>query len=357
MNLPKPKKVNVQLYTGGLSKLNNLDNLIKLSANESALGPSPKIQDLLKSSIDLKKYPDGSSNELKKVISKKFQVLEDQIIIGAGSDEIISLACQAYLEEGDEVIVSDNSFLMYRIYAQLNGAKVKFSSLIENTFSVEETLKCISKKTKIVFIANPNNPTGTYIDHERLVELRAKLPEDILLMVDDAYAEYVTNKNYKSGLEIFKDSNNTIVSRTFSKIYGLANLRLGWGIASKEIIKSLNVFRPPFNISGIAEKAGCIALNDDDWIDENIKHNEKWSKIIFNKLIEKKILCNEPAVNFFLLNFNKTNFTSDEAFDLFAKNQMLLRKMKAYDISNSLRFTIGTQKENELFIKVLEENF
>ena len=147
------------------------------------------------------------------------------------------------------------------------------------------------------------------------------------------------------------------MSRTFSKIYGLANLRLGWGIASKEIIKSLNVFRPPFNISGLAEKAGCIALNDDDWIDDNIKHNEKWSNIIYDKLIEKKIVCNEPAVNFFLLNFNKTNFTSDEAFDLFAKNKMLLRKMKAYDISNSLRFTIGTQKENELFIKVLEENF
>ena len=357
MNLPKPRKVNVELYAGGISKFKDIDNPIKLSANESALGPSPKVIEFLKSNIALNRYPDGNGLELKEIIAKKFNLSKEQIILGAGSDEIISLACQAFLEKGDEVIASENSFLMYRIYSQLNDAKVKFSKLVSNCFSVTETLKCVTEKTKIVFIANPNNPTGTYISAEQLLELREKLSSEILLMVDDAYAEYVSEKDFKSGLDLFRDSKNTIVSRTFSKIFGLANLRLGWGVASSDIIKALNVFRPPFNISGIAEKAGCIAINDDEWIEKNIKHNEKWSKIFYEKLLEKKIICNLPVANFFLMNFDNAKLNSDNAFELFATNKILLRKMKSYGIDNSLRVTIGNDLENEKFIKILEENF
>ena len=357
MTLPKPKTVNVDLYIGGLSNIQNVSNPVKLSANESALGPSPKVLEIFKSGFNLKKYPDGKSSKLKKTIAKKFSINEDQILIGSGSDEIISLICQSFLNKDDEVIMSEDSFLMYRIYSQLNGAVVRFAKNENNKFSVSETLKLVTNKTKIVFIANPNNPSGTYINSDELMKLRKNLPENILLMVDDAYAEFVTKNDYKSGLDIFKNSKNTVVSRTFSKIFGLANLRLGWGYGSKEIIEAANLFRPPFNISGIAEKAGCAAILDDEWIKKNVEHNEKWSKIIFEKISSKNIIINDPVANFFLLNFDNAKLNSEQAFDIFINNKILLRKMNTYGIKNSLRVTIGTDEENKTFLDILDKNF
>ena len=357
MTLPKPKTVNVDLYIGGLSNIQNVSNPVKLSANESALGPSPKVLEIFKSGFNLKKYPDGKSSKLKETIAKKFSINEDQILIGSGSDEIISLICQSFLNKDDEVIMSEDSFLMYRIYSQLNGAVVRFAKNQNNKFSVSETLKLVTNKTKIVFIANPNNPSGTYINSDELMKLRKNLPENILLMVDDAYAEFVTKNDYKSGLDIFKNSKNTVVSRTFSKIFGLANLRLGWGYSSKEIIEAANLFRPPFNISGIAEKAGCAAILDDEWIKKNVEHNEKWSKIIFEKISSKNIITNDPVANFFLLNFDNAKLNSEQAFDIFINNKILLRKMNTYGIKNSLRVTIGTDEENKTFLDILDKNF
>lgn len=357
MTLPKPKTVNVDLYIGGLSNIQNVSNPVKLSANESALGPSPKVLEIFKSGFNLKKYPDGKSSKLKETIAKKFSINEDQILIGSGSDEIISLICQSFLNKDDEVIMSEDSFLMYRIYSQLNGAVVRFAKNENNKFSVSETLKLVTNKTKIVFIANPNNPSGTYINSDELLKLRKNLPENILLMVDDAYAEFVTKNDYKSGLDIFKNSKNTVVSRTFSKIFGLANLRLGWGYGSKEIIEAANLFRPPFNISGIAEKAGCAAILDDEWIKKNVEHNEKWSKIIFEKISSKNIITNDPVANFFLLNFDNAKLNSEQAFDIFINNKILLRKMNTYGIKNSLRVTIGTDEENKTFLDILDKNF
>ena len=261
------------------------------------------------------------------------------------------------MNKDDEVIMSEDSFLMYRIYSQLNGAVVRFAKNENNKFSVSETLKLVTNKTKIVFIANPNNPSGTYINSDELMKLRKNLPENILLMVDDAYAEFVTKNDYKSGLDIFKDSKNTVVSRTFSKIFGLANLRLGWGYGSKEIIEAANLFRPPFNISGIAEKAGCAAILDDEWIKKNVEHNEKWSKIIFEKISSKNIITNDPVANFFLLNFDNAKLNSEQAFDIFINNKILLRKMNTYGIKNSLRVTIGTDEENKTFLDILDKNF
>ena len=357
MTLPKPKTVNVDLYIGGLSNIQNVSNPVKLSANESALGPSPKVLEIFKSGFNLKKYPDGKSSKLKETIAKKFSINEDQILIGSGSDEIISLICQSFVNKDDEVIMSEDSFLMYRIYSQLNGAVVRFAKNKNNKFSVSETLKLVTNKTKIVFIANPNNPSGTYINSDELMKLRKNLPENILLMVDDAYAEFVTKNDYKSGLDIFKNSKNTVVSRTFSKIFGLANLRLGWGYGSKEIIEAANLFRPPFNISGIAEKAGCAAILDDEWIKKNVEHNEKWSKIIFEKISSKNIITNDPVANFFLLNFDNAKLNSEQAFDIFINNKILLRKMNTYGIKNSLRVTIGTDEENKTFLDILDKNF
>ena len=189
MSLPKSKIVNVELYVGGMSKNQNIKNPLKLSANESALGPSPNVLNIFKQKLDIKKYPDGNSEKLKHVISKTFNLDQSQIIIGAGSDEIISLICQSFISKSDEVIVAEQSFLMYRIYSQLNGAIVKYAKNIDNKFSVEETLKLVSKKTKIVFIANPNNPTGTYISEKEMIKLKVRAARFWKLSMNYDYTE------------------------------------------------------------------------------------------------------------------------------------------------------------------------
>ncbi len=206
MKLPEPKNININSYSSGLTRIVNSANLIKLSQNETPLGPCPEASKIIKKKLKtLSRYPDGNSNLLRDKISKKFKLNKDQIIVGSGSDEIISLVCQAFLEKDDEVILSENSFLMYRIYAQINGAKVLYSREKNNTFDIDETIQCITPKTKIIFIANPNNPTGTYLNKNDILKLRSLIPSHILLMIDDAYAEFMINKDFKSGLDLFKD--------------------------------------------------------------------------------------------------------------------------------------------------------
>mgnify|MGYP000627745360 FL=1 len=355
MKLPTAKNIHIDSYSSGLSRIVNSTNLIKLSQNETPLGPCSEVSKIIKKSlINVSRYPDGNSSLLREKISKKFKLEKDQIIIGCGSDEIISLVCQAFLNKDDEVILSENSFLMYRIYAQINGAKVIFSKEKNNTFDIEETIKSITNRTKIIFIANPNNPTGTYLNKEDILKLRSLIPSHILLMIDDAYAEFMISKDFKSGLDLFKDYKNVIVCRTFSKIYGIANLRLGWGYSSKEIIKSLNLIRPPFNISGVTQEAGVASLSNQKWLNKNIKHNIKWSKIFYKKLSEKKFKTNKPCANFFLMNCDNLKLNSDDIFNIFLKYNILLRKMTSYRIKNSLRVSIGNDKENKKFLKVLE---
>jgi len=254
MTVPKFKKFRIKAYKPGKSKIGKVRNIIKLSANESALGVSPKVKKLLNNkNLILSKYPDSMAQVLRKEISNKYNCDFNKIICGAGSDEIIQMICQLYLKSSDEVIVPQYSFLMYRIYAQIVGAKVVFSKEKNFRVSVVEIIKKVSKKTKIVFIANPNNPTGTYLNKLELLELRKKLKRNILLVMDDAYFEYMKNKDYKSSLDLFKNKDNVVVIRTFSKIYGLASLRVGWGYGSKKIILGADCINLNIAISGWQE--------------------------------------------------------------------------------------------------------
>jgi Histidinol-phosphate/aromatic aminotransferase and cobyric acid decarboxylase len=234
MNLPKLNKINAEKYVAGTSSFNRKIAKIKLSANESALGPSPKaVREFKKVSKDLKRYPDFSGVFLRKALAKKFRLDPNRIILGSGSDQIFELICKAFLKKNDEVIVSEFSFIIYRIYSKICGAKIRYAKEKNFTVSVENILSKVTKKTKIVFLANPNNPTGTMIYKKDLLKLRRKLRSNILLVIDDAYFEYVKNKNYSSGIELFSNFKNVIVTRTFSKIYGLAGLRVGWGYVQK----------------------------------------------------------------------------------------------------------------------------
>jgi histidinol-phosphate aminotransferase len=356
MILPKPRNINIERYVGGLSKFKKIDNPIKLSANESALGASPKaIEAFEREKNKIFNYPDSDSSLLRDAISKKFNINPSRIICGAGSDQIFDFVCKVFLDQEDEVIVTEFGFIMHRIYANLHGAKVILAKEKNCKASVDNIIKKVTTKTKIVFLANPNNPTGTYLSKNEMLNLRKKLRSDILLVVDDAYFEFINEEDFSSGLNLFKDNANVVITRTFSKIYGLAGLRLGWGYSSKEIIDAMYQIKPPFNVNRAALSASIEAINDNDWTKKAIEHNTFWSKKISTVLEKNKIIANKPSANFFLMNFDKTKVNSNEAFEKLATKRLILRKMDQYKIPNSLRLTIGNESANEHFIKSINE--
>ncbi|MDA9615939.1 histidinol-phosphate transaminase [Candidatus Pelagibacter sp.] len=356
MTVPKFKIFRIEAYKPGKSKIDKIKHIVKLSANESALGVSPKAKKILgNKDLILSKYPDSKSSILRKEISKKFKCDFNKIICGAGSDEIIQMICQLYLKPSDEVIVPQYSFLMYRIYAQIVGAKVIFSKEKNFKVSVSEIIKNVTKKTKVVFIANPNNPTGTYLTKIELIELRKKLKKNILLVLDDAYFEYMKNKDYKSSLDLFKNKDNVVVIRTFSKIYGLASLRVGWGYASKKIINAMNIIKPPFNVNQLAQITATEALKDRNFINQSVKHNIKEANKIKNILEKQNIFSNEVTANFLLLNFDKCKFSANYVFKKLQSKGIILRSTESgYNIKNKLRLTIGSKIENTKFIKEIK---
>ena len=355
---PSFRKIDLEAYKPGRSISKNNKKVIKLSANESALGVGKKVQRVLKNfDTKISKYPDSKFKNLTHLISKKYKCNQNQIICGSGSDEIIQMLCQLFLKKRDEVIVPEFSFLMYRIYAKIVDAKVIYSKEINFKVSIKEILKKVTKKTKIVFLANPNNPTGTYIDKRDLVKLRKKLNRRILLVVDDAYFEYMLNKDYKSGLEIFKNKKNVFILRTFSKIHGLASLRIGWGYGDKRIIDELYKIKPPFNVNKIAQVCAIEALKDKEFVKKSVKHNFLWCKKIKKELEKYKINSNKIGPNFFLLNFNKCKISADKVGKKLEDYGIILREMKSYGIKNCLRLTIGNKKENIFFLNKMKSIF
>ena len=357
MITPNFKKFKIEAYKPGKSKVKRLSKVIKLSANESALGMSPKVKKiLLNKNLLLDKYPDGKSQNLRKEISKAYKCNSEKIICGAGSDEVIQMICQLFLNPKDEVLVPEYSFLMYRIYSKIVGAKVIFAKEINFKVSVKEILKKVTKKTKIVFFANPNNPTGTYLTKKEVLYLRKKLNKKILLVIDDAYAEYMTNKDYSSGLNLFKNKNNVFILRTFSKIFGLASLRVGWGYGSKKIVDALNVIKPPFNVNGIAQLAASEALKDKTFVIKSVRHNLLYFKKIKKFLETYNIYSNSVSANFLLLNFDKCKYSAKYLYEKLKNKGIILRSTEdGYNIKNKLRLTIGSKKENLKFISVIKK--
>jgi len=356
MKLPKAKNLNAEKYVTGLSLFKQKMAKIKLSANESALGPSPKaVKEYIKVSKNFKRYPDSDGTFLRKTIAEKFKLDQNRIILGSGSDQVFELICKAFLNKNDEVVIPQYSFIIYRIYSKLNFAKIVYAPENNFTVSIDNILSCVTRKTKIVFIANPNNPTGTYINKNEIIKLRKKLRSDILLVVDDAYFEYMNFKDYESGLSLFSRFKNVIVTRTFSKIYGLAGLRVGWGYSSKYIIDSLYKIKPPFNVSRPALFAASVALKDTSWLNKEIRHIRKWSKKFYDIFKDLNVQTNRSSVNFLLINFDRVKVSSRQAFLALARAGILLRQMDVYLIKNSLRVTIGNNKENKKLISKLKK--
>ncbi len=350
------KKINIEPYVPGKSSIKKIQKAVKLSANESALGVSPRVKKIISNkNFNFSIYPDGKSQKLINQISKKFKCENDKIICGAGSDEVIQMLCQLFLNPRNEVIVPQFSFLMYRIYAKIAGAKVIFAKEINFKISVNEILKKVTKNTKIVFLANPNNPTGTYLNKFELVMLRKKLRKNILLVVDDAYAEYMQNRDYQSGLNLFRKKNNVFILRTFSKIYGLASLRVGWGYGDKKIIRALNSIKPPFNINEVAQLAAIESLKDKKFITRSVRHNVIYATKLKKFLNKYNIRSNRISANFLLLDFSKCKVKAKYFYKKLKMKGVILRSTEyGYKIKNMLRLTIGSRTDCYKFVRAVE---
>ena len=278
----------------------------------------------------------------------------DNIICGNGSDEILSMFANCFAGPGDEIIYSQHGFLVYPIAAKAAGATPIVAAEKDYKADVEEIIKVCSNKTKICFIANPNNPTGTYLTRQELITLRKELPQDCLLVIDSAYAEYVDKKDYTNGIELTTKYNNIACTRTFSKIYGLAALRIGWAYASKEVVELLNRIRLPFNINAIAQKAAVAALQDTKFIDNAVEHNNIWKPFVEKELQKNEIEIIPGVGNFVLAKFKNIK-QANACYSYLENNNIFVRKVSEYGLPEFLRITVGLEKENIFICKIINE--
>ena len=355
--VPRPGIMDIDPYVGGESSVSGKDQVIKLSSNEGAFGPSPKaVAAYEEAASNLHRYPDGSSEALRDGIGSLHGLDPERIVCGAGSDELISLLCQAYAGPGDEVLYSEHGFLMYPIAAMAVGATPISAPEKDLTANVGALLERTSGETRLLFLANPNNPTGTYLSGDELWRLRQGLNEDVILVIDAAYAEYVTKGDYSPGIDLVDGGGNVVMTRTFSKIYGLGGVRLGWAYCPTDIAGVLNRLRGPFNVSSPAMAAGLAALGDVEFTDMSRKHNETWLAWTREKLIELGLDVTPSAGNFVLVGFPQDPGRDATAADAFLKDRgIIVRRMEAYGLDNCLRITIGQEDEMRAAVGAIQE--
>jgi histidinol-phosphate aminotransferase len=354
---PRPGVLDIAPYVPGKSKGSHGKTVHKLSSNETPLGTSDAARAAIEAvARNLELYPDGSSAELRAAIGEVYGLNPDRIICGAGSDEVLSLIAYGYLGQGDEAIYSEHGFLVYDIAIRAAGATPVIAPEKDLTTDVDAILARVTDKTRMVFVANPNNPTGTYLPFEEVKRLHEGLPANVLLVLDAAYAEYVRRNDYESGLELAATSDNVIMTRTFSKIYGLANLRLGWGFGPAHVIDALNRIRGPFNVNGMAIAAGMAAVRDRDFVTRSIEHNDTWLPWVTAEL-EKLGLKVTPSVgNFVLVHFpDEDGKRAADADAYLLERGCVLRMVGNYGLPNSIRMTIGSEDANRAIIGHLKD--
>ena len=358
-NHPQPNSgvLEISAYVPGKSSAPEGVEVHKLSSNESPLGPSPNVQDAIKlEAASLEDYPDGSAAKLREAIGRVHGLNPDNIICGNGSDELLTMLAHAYLGPGDKAIYSEHGFLVYRIAILSSGAKPVIAPEKDLLADVDAILSKVTDKTKLVFLANPNNPTGTYLPIEEVRRLHAGLPAHVLLVLDAAYAEYVRKNDYESGIELVSGSTNVVMTRTFSKIHGLAGLRIGWAYAPANIVDAINRIRGPFNMNSMAIAAGAAAIEDSSYIDRAAAHNEKWL-VWVSEALEKIGLQVTPSVgNFVLVHFpDKEGKRAPDADRFLTSKGYILRAVAGYGFANALRMTIGSEDDNRAVVQLLTE--
>ena len=354
---PRAGVLDIDAYVPGKSSAPGVDKVFKLSSNESPLGPSPAaIAAYNDAGKHLEDYPDGSASELRDAIGRVFGLDPDRIVCGAGSDDLLNLLARAYLADGDEAIHTTHGFLVYPIATRGAGATPVVAPETDYTADVDAILKRVTPKTKMVFLANPNNPTGTYVPFDEVKRLHKGLRPHVLLVIDAAYAEYVRRNDYEAGIELVATSENVVMTRTFSKIHGLAGLRLGWMYGPAHVIDAINRIRGPFNVNLPAIAAGIAAIEDSAHQQRSREHNSRWLPWLAGEIGKLGLKVTPSVANFVLIHFPEQHGRSAaDANEFLMKRGLILRQVGAYKLPNALRMSVGTEEANRLVVKALAE--
>ncbi len=356
--VPRPGILDIEPYVPGKSTgAPGVNRIFKLSSNETPFGPSPRaIEAYTATGAKLSLYPEGTSKVLREAIGKANDLDPARLVCGAGSDELLNLLAHAYVGPGDEGLFTEHGFLVYKIAIMGRGGTPVVVPETGYTADVDAILANITERTKIVFIANPNNPTGTYLPAEEVRRLHAGLRPDILLVLDAAYAEYVRKPDYTDGRELVDEFENVVVTHTFSKIFGLANLRIGWMYGPEAVVDVLNRIRGPFNVSGAAVAAGVAALDDTAHIEMSVEHNTKWLEWLDLELSKLGLHATPSVANFVLIHFpEEPGKTAADADEFLSTRGLILRRVAAYGLPNALRMTVGSEEANRFVVAALAE--
>lgn len=346
---------NISAYKPGkpiedVMKEYGLKDVVKLASNENPLGCSPKVKEVLIDAIEsLALYPDGNVTLLKEALAEKLSLKPEQILPSSGSDEMVDLISKTFINKDDEVIMADITFPRYITTAKMMGGKPVIVPLKEWTYDIDGMLEAITNETKLIWLCNPNNPTGTMFSEDKLLNFLKNVPKNIIVIYDEAYNEYVTDDTYpKNSIELLKDYPNLIVMRTFSKMYGLAALRIGYTMASEEIIENINKIRNPFNVNKLAQIAAIAALNDQDFVNKCYEMNKEGKEFLYNEFDKLSLEYPISETNHIFVNVEKD---ANEIFLELQKKGMIIRPM----IGTWIRVSIGTMEQNKLFINLLKE--
>ncbi len=355
--IAKPGILDIAPYVGGESDIPGVDRVIKLASNEGALGPSPMAMEAYRAEAEtLHRYPDGSASALREALAAAYGLDAARIVCGAGSDELLDMLCRAYAGPGDEVLFTEHGFLMYPIAAMGAGATPVKAPEKNLHADVDALIERAGEKTKIVYLANPNNPTGTYISDGEVRRLRAGLPDHVLLVIDAAYAEYVTRNDYSAGAGLVDECDNVVMTRTFSKIHALGGIRLGWAYCPDSVADVLNRIRGPFNVATPAQAAGLAALGDVAFTDRVRAYTAEWFDWTKEQLTALGLEVPSEVGNFLLVRFPDAADKSAEAADGYLKARgLIVRRMAGYGLPDCLRITIGREDEMRPLVDTLRE--
>jgi histidinol-phosphate aminotransferase len=355
--IARPGIRDIDAYVPGESKAPGNIKPAKLSSNETPLGPSPKAIEAFKATAsELERYPDGQATLLRNAIARRYGLDPQRIVCSSGSDELLGLLARGYLGPGDEAIYTEHGFLVYRIAILTKGAMPVVAPERGLKTDVDAILARVTARTRVVFIANPNHPTGTYIPIDDVRRLRAGLRDDILLVLDAAYAEYVGRNDYEAGIELVATTANTVMTRTFSKIHGLAGLRVGWGYCPESVAGVLNRIRGPFNLSAPAIASAAAAIDDTEHMERAKRHNDEWLPWVSSELQKLGLTVTPSVANFVLFHFKDGSGKSAPEADAYLKSRgVILRMVAAYGFPNALRMTIGSEADNRLAIATLAQ--
>ena len=355
---PKPGIETIHPYQGGkpideVQREFGIDDIIKLASNENPLGPSPLAKEAIKrAAAKVNLYPDGNAYYFKNELAEHLGVAPNYLIFGNGSNDVLQIVGETYISPGDEVIYSESAFVVYMVVSKICGAKSVVTPRRDYAHDLDAMADAITDATKVIFIANPNNPTGTMVTKDETERLMARVPDDVLVVFDEAYYEYVERPDYPQTLPYVEEGRNVIITRTFSKIYGLAGLRIGYGIAKPETIEMMNRVRQPFNCNLIAQAAGRAALNDADHVRRSLELNAVGKVYLYERLARFGLEYVETEGNFILVQLGRPG---QEVADSLMRKGVIVRPMAAYGFPDAVRVTIGKSDENKRFIAALQE--